>query len=120
MSIHISPQQMQQWGEQHFERRLIHVVAQGDPAALQTLTAPEGRAQLRDQIRKARAYGLTTELEVSRYVITAWVMGLEFDTRLGAYREFLTAPQLTPAQKGEALERITRAVMEELNQGAAA
>lgn len=120
MSMQISAPQMRQWGERHFERRLIHVVAQGDPAALQTLRTPEGRTQLRQQIANARAYGLTSELEVSRYVITAWVMGLDFDTRLGAYREFLTAPQLTPAQKGEALERITRAVMQELTQGAAA
>ena len=30
----ISSLQMQQWGEQHFERRLIHVVAQGFPAAV--------------------------------------------------------------------------------------
>lgn len=113
MTLVITPSQMQRVEATHAERRLIRALAQfsqDKEAACAYLLSPQGRAELRRQIDRAHQYGLSTSEEVSVYVVTAWMLGPDFDTRHGAYREFLTAPQLTPAQKANALKRITVAL----------
>jgi hypothetical protein len=113
VTLVITPSQMQQAEAIHAERRLIRALAQfsqDKEAACAYLLSSQGRAELRRQIDRAHQYGMTTSEEVSVYVVTAWMLGPDFDTRHGAYREFLTSPQLTPAQKANALKRIAVAL----------
>lgn len=115
----ISQAQLDSMGEERFLNRMVDILAEDDPSAPKTLNTPEGRSVLRQQYEKAQAYGLVTELDAARYIITAWTLGIDFDTRFPAMREILTAPNLTPSQKADAIEQVTKALMETLRQGAA-
>ncbi|WP_374438755.1 hypothetical protein [Inhella sp.] len=113
----LNPDQLGDAAQLRFESRLAALIAQGQPEAAAELESPEGRAMLRRQCRRAERYGLRTELELARYVITAWLMGPQFDEELPAMAEILNAPSLTPAQKAEAIERVASTVLEQLSQG---
>lgn len=117
MALTFSPEQLEQASEQRFERRLIGVLTKVDPTAAAVLGTVEGAATLHLQCDRARAAGMQSELDVSRYVVTAWLLGLDFDTRFPAIAEVLSTTRLSPLQKGEAIERICTAVLIELRQG---
>lgn len=113
VTLVITPSRMPQAEAIHAEWRLIRALvqfSQDKEAACADLLSSQGRAELRRQISRAHQHGMTTSEEVSVDVVTAWMLGPDVDTRHGAYREFLTAPQLTPAQKANALKRITVAL----------
>ena len=89
-----------------FERRLVKVIDDNLPGKHPDVSADAGNAFLREQMVQARRYGLVAELDVARFVITAWLLGANFDTRLPAFAEILNDPQLTPSQKSKAIELI--------------
>lgn len=103
--------------ELDFERRLAQIIIEADPSASKALSNDKGRAELRAQCGKARGYGLTTEIEIARYVITAWLMGLDFDTKFPAMAEILNSGYLSPAEKAEAIEKLTVMVLSTLKNG---
>ena len=117
MTLRFTEDQFAQLAELRFERRLTQILIDADPRAEEALSTEDGRTVLRGQCAKARGYGLTTEIEIARYVITAWLMGLEFDTRFPAMAEILNSEELTPAQKAEAIERLTSKVLFDLREG---
>ena len=117
MVLRFSEEQFSQLAELRFERRLTQVIVDSDPSALEALSNERGRGILRTQCAKARGYGLITELEIARYVITAWLMGLDFDTRFPAMAEILNTAELTPMQKAEAIENLTIKVLFDLYKG---
>lgn len=119
MPLALTPQQMNRAADRRFERRLADTLAQGDPQAAAELESPEGQALLRAQIKRAGAHGMKAELDVARYVITAWLMGPDFDEQMPAMAEILRAPSLTPSQKAEAIERVASTVLQQLQQGRA-
>jgi len=108
-----------QMSDLHFERRLIKVISEVDPTAADALSSPEGLVMLRLQCRRARSFGMGTELDISRYVVTAWLMGPDFHRRFSAMAEVLASDRLTPTRKADAIERISTAVLFELRQGRA-
>lgn len=110
MSLVLSTRQIDSLAVDAFLDRVAEVIASADPAAPRVLGTPEGRATLRAQADKALAYGLTTELDCGRYIVTAWLLGTDFDSRLPAMAEILAEPRLTPTAKADALERITGAL----------
>lgn len=101
-----------------FERRLVELLCEEDPAAADTLGTQAGMRMLREQCGKARRYGLHGELDVARYVITAWLLGPDFDQRFPAMAEVLNASALAPAQKAEAIQRVALATLQGLAEGA--
>ncbi len=113
--IHITGEQLNAAAAARFERQLIEAIADGRDDVRRTLSAPQGRAELRAQQRRAAGYGLRSELDVARYVITAWLLGPDFDERFPAMREVLSAPQLAAADKADAIERIAATVLAELD-----
>ncbi len=119
MALTFSPEQMADASEWRFERRLMGVIAESDPTALEVLGTPEGLAMLRKQCSKARQYGMSAEMDIARYGVSAWLMGPDFDTRFPAIAEVLGAERLSASQKAEAIERICTAVLLELDQGKA-
>jgi hypothetical protein len=52
-----------------------------------------------------------------RFIVTAWLLGLDFDTRLPAMREILAEPRLSSTQKMDAIEALTTTVLNGLYQG---
>jgi hypothetical protein len=112
--ISLNTRQLEAASSARFERELIATIAGGREEVRRTLASPEGLAQLREQHKRANAYGLTSELEVARYVITAWLLGADFNERFPAMKEVLETQALSPAQKGDALERIASTLLGEL------
>jgi hypothetical protein len=115
--LHMSGVQMEAAALLRFERRIIDVLAAEDRTARAVLDTREGRLGIRQQIERAQAYGLFTELEVARYLITAWLLGPDFDRRFPAMQELLETVALTPAAKAEALERVTVTLLNGLAEG---
>jgi len=118
--MQISCTQMDAMAQARFEQRLAGLISGEDERAREALLAPEGREQMRGQIGLARDYGLRSELDISRFVIVAWLLGPGFDTRFPAMAQVLNAPQLEPGQKSDFIERICSAVLTELRAGARA
>lgn len=115
--MRISQAQLDQLADARFLDRLVGILAESDPGAGEALRTPEGKRILRQQYDKALTYGLVTELDAARYVITAWLLGTDFDTRFPAMREILGEPRLSPSQKAEAIERVSTALLQTLRQG---
>lgn len=121
MSLYFSEQQLQETAENRYLGRLRDLLVAGSthPAATRTeLDSPEGTATLQAQVANARRYGMRSELDLARYVITAWLLGLDFDTRFPAMAEVLATERLGLSQKAEAMERISTTLLETLNPGA--
>ncbi|MFN7573292.1 MAG: hypothetical protein ACK5TK_17930 [Betaproteobacteria bacterium] len=114
MSLRLTADQFEGIGSLRFEKKLIELLGEADPGAATYFKTDAGVAELRQQCAKARRYGLTREVDVARYVTTAWLLGVDFDVKFGAMQEVLSAPQLTSAQKAEGLEKITVALFSTL------
>jgi hypothetical protein len=74
--------------------------------------------QLQDDItrtvRRAQAYGLATERDAAAFVITAFLLGEEFETDFPAAQQVLTSPVLGGADKAEWLEEWTTQLFKSL------
>jgi hypothetical protein len=51
----------------------------------------EFREVVSEQIEKSRSYGLQTEQEIATYVVSAWLLGTDFDTRFPVAQETLSS-----------------------------
>lgn len=100
----ISLSQLDALASSRFLDQLKAVICQSDPTAAAAFEAPEGQAELRRQCERARSYGLLSELDLARFVICAWLLGRDFDTRFSAMSEVLRSTDLFPSEKGEAIE----------------
>lgn len=100
--------------EARFEDRLERLLIEHDTSARGQIDTPEGRAELRAQCANARRYGLYTEFDIARYVVTAWLMGVDFDRRFPAMTAILTDASLSPTQKADMIEQLTSSVLAEL------
>jgi hypothetical protein len=112
MQIHAD--QVVLFGESASIDKVTTLLIESDPKASKVLASPEGKKILRQQFEKAQGYGLTSELDIGRYLITAWLMGLDFDTRLPAMQEILSAPNGTSEQKADAIEKVSVALFKTL------
>lgn len=117
MAITLTNSQLSDLANKQFEVRLIDILTQDDTAAASYFSTKEGAQALREQCVKARSYDLVSELDIGRYVITAWLLGPDFDECFPAMSEYLQTTRLTPSEKAEAIEHIATAVLTELQQG---
>jgi hypothetical protein len=113
----LAPHQLSAIGEARFQQRLGDLLLESVPDSRRVVDTPEGCQALREQCAKARRYGMGAELDVASYVIAAWLLGLDFDTRFPAMAEVLANDQMTPSQKAFAITQITSVVLAELQKG---
>jgi len=109
--------QIDRLADLHFRERIIQLLSGIEPDAAQELRSPSGLCQLDALLARARAHGLSAELDLGRFIVTAWLMGTDFDTRFPAMREILAEPRLSPTQKMDAIEALTTTVLNGLYQG---
>ena len=95
-----------------FLERVIGILAEADPDAESQLRTAEGQRILHEQYEKALHYGLGTELEAAQYILTAWLLGTDFDTRFPAMQEILTHPKLSASQKANGIEQTATMLLE--------
>jgi hypothetical protein len=107
--LKLRPAQMRAFAkasEERFADRVASFLQEQFPDA-----AGEPRGSLKaavvEQIHRAREYGFTTEAQLTTYVITAWVLGAEFDSDMPAARDMLRSQMHTPDDKALWLERWT-------------
>lgn len=89
-------QQMDRMATESFLERMIGAIAESDPTADAELRGPDGNRILHEQYEKAHSYGLTTELELGQYIVTAWLLGTDFDTR---FRLFSKSSPIRPCRR---------------------
>jgi hypothetical protein len=107
MTLRFSSSQVDNIAVSNFLQRMVSIVATSDANAPAHLDTPEGKKTLRQQFEKGASYGLESELDLGRYIITAWLLGPDFDTRYPAIQEILTHKSMDPSQKMEAIELVT-------------
>ena len=97
-----------------FELRLAEFLqAQfADAAQIPLLTL---RPEVAAQIERAQGYGVKSEQDIADYVVTAWLLGIDFDTRFPAANEVLTA-DLPGEMKAQFLEEWTKEMFEKLKE----
>jgi hypothetical protein len=69
--------------------------------------------EVASQVRKARSYEITSEQDIAIYVITAWLLGVDFDTGFPAAENVLTAA-VPGEMKAKFLEDWTHQLFESL------
>ncbi len=102
-----------QSGEESFESRLVLFLreqfpdsaAEDDTLFLQTI---------RQQIARARSFGFQTERQLATWLVSAWALGIDFDSRFPAAQGVLSSPLVTVDEKAAWLESWTRAMFESL------
>ena len=96
-----------------FSVRLAESLARqfSDAAKVPRETLVDGIGQ---QIDTARAYGLTTERQLYDYVVSAWMLGGNFDTRFPAAKRVLNADDYSPNEKTRWLKQWTRTIFKKL------
>ena len=120
MALHLDHHQLRGLADTQFGQRMAQVLATVDPAAPAALQTPDGQAMLWQLVQRAQGHGLHAELDIGRYLVCAWLLGPDFDTRLPAMQQILAEPRLSPSQRADAIERLAGTVMDTLRQGAAA
>lgn len=114
----LRPDQLNQIAIQATLSRISDIICTSYPDARPQLTSEAGRKILLQQAKEAESYGLASELDIARYSITAWLLGLDFDTRFPAMREVLSDSSLPPNQKADAIESFAVTLLETLQPGA--
>jgi hypothetical protein len=95
-----------------YELRLTRFLREQFPEAAE-VDAAELRPAVAAQICKGRAYGCEDEQDAAAYVITAWLLGTDFDARFPAARDVL-ASSLSGKMKARFLEEWTKEMFQEL------
>ncbi len=83
-----------------FEDRVIRFL-QDEFADAAESSPEELRPQVASQIAKATSYGLKSEQEAVTYVVTAWLLGSDFDEKYQEAREVLADAESPPEVKAE-------------------
>ena len=107
--LRICDEQMESMGRAIFIDRVTGFLIQRFPDAGQ-LERSELAEAIARQIEKAEAYGLCTERHATKYVVTAWLLGVDFDTEFPAAREVLPSKKLTAEEKVDWLQAWTTAI----------
>ncbi len=85
-------------GKLAFIHRIRKLIWKQFPEAL-SVPRHELDAQIFRQLQRAERYGLHSENAAATYVMTAWLLGPEFDQEYPAVHDRLSNPQLSEALK---------------------
>lgn len=117
MPISVSKEQLNQLSDTTMAKKVEDVLRLEFKEGIEAIAPTELRQVVLEQIQVARKYGLTTELNVANFVVTAWVLGLEFDTNIPAANECLTNAEMTQDDKAVWLEQFTNVMLTKLAEG---
>ena len=103
-----SPAQFAGFAQASFIDRVVGMLPGADPqdAAL--------RADLAQQMARARERGFVDEADCARWMVAAWYLGADFDRRIVAIDELLARDDLGAGFKAWAIEVMVRAVADAL------
>jgi len=90
------------------------LVLRGKFAQANELADAEFKESIALQIERALYYGITIERNIALYIVTAFLMGENFDTEFKAVQHFLPDPNLDETTKANALEQWCGMVFEAL------
>jgi len=110
----IKKSQFAQMGEVSFVERLRSVLLESFPEQVRAIPATELNAEILRQARRAETYGMTSETSAATFVVTAWMLGLDFDTRFEDVQHTLTSTWLTQDQKSNWLQQFSVKLLEAL------
>ena len=65
---------------------------------------------------RAAGYGLVDEQSAAIFVLNTWLLGPDFDQRIPGLQQILSATQLSPGTKADALTNFSVTVFHELEQ----
>lgn len=114
--IRIRPEQLEALSrpvEESLEERLSRFVREQVPG-LESVEEVELRGALREQIAKARRYGMETESDLAVYVAAAAMLGADFDAEFPAATQVVNSPALPAAMKADWLVEWTEAIFKAL------
>jgi len=110
----LKPEQLTVLGERSFAQRFREVLVEAYPARAGRIPPSELEAQILKQARNAEEYGLLSEQPVATFVMTAWLLGPDFDEKIPAVQEQLSSNRLTENEKAEWLERFSVLLLQTL------
>ena len=100
--------------EDRFITRLMDFLRQRFPDSLE-MPPDMLMAEMRRQFEKAQYYQIVTEQGVATYVITAWLLGVDFDNEFPAAQEILSS-NVTPEYKQHWLAEWTAGIFRTFDQ----
>jgi len=101
--MEMTPEQMAALSEQsvsEFVDRLIDLFANRYPR-IKEVPRDEMRRFVREQMARAEGYGFELEPDFGAYVLTAWVLGPEFDRQYAPVQAVLNSPAYSRDEKRE-------------------
>lgn len=117
MPILVNKEQLDQLSDTTMAQKVEDVLRLEFNEDVEALDRKELSKIIHEQIQLAREYGLTRELNIATFVVTAWVLGLEFDTQIPAANECLTNEDMTQDDKATWLEQFTNVLLTKLAEG---
>jgi hypothetical protein len=111
----LTPHQLDAIAEARFQQRLSDLLLENMPDSRGVIDTLEGQKTLAEQCAKARSYGMSTELDIVNYTITAWMLGPDFDRHFPAMKEILANPELTASQKATLITQVSSVLLSELH-----
>jgi len=93
---------LNQYADKRFAKKMMNFLNQHFDNARQT-PKEELLPMVKEQIGKARSYGLITETQIATYVTSAWLWGMDFDTEIPEAEEILTSSKYPADDKAELL-----------------
>lgn len=120
MRLNVTNAQYEQIARERFLDSVFKVLVESYPESRADLYSRQTRETFRLLYAKAHTYGFRAELELMRYLIAAWQLGADFDTRYPAMAEILALQNVGSAQKAKAIEQVAKTLINTLKNGAKA
>lgn len=114
MSLSFGARQFNELGRQGFEQRLVKLIRGTYPQESADISPTELSRMIWEQVRRAERYGLVDEQSAATFVVTAWLLGVDFDTTIPSMRQLLNDPALSARSKSQAMADFTQVVFGEL------
>lgn len=112
----ISQAQWDQLGQNNFASRMVGILREQFPAQTARFSSDQLAAPIPALVARAAGYGLVDEQSAAIFVLNTWLLGPDFDQRIPGLQQILSATQLSPGTKADALTNFSVTVFHELEQ----
>ena len=112
----ISQAQWDQLGQSNFASRMVGILREQFPAQTAGFSSDQLAAPIPALVSRAAGYGLVDEQSAAIFVLNTWLLGPDFDQRIPGLQQILSAAQLSPGTKADALTNFSVTVFHELEQ----
>ncbi len=109
----IRREQLASLGESRFRDRFRALLKECFEDA-RSISPDDLNAAISSQLKKAERYGLTSEQPAATYIMSAWLLGSDFDARFPAVGERLADENTSQADKAKWLETFTTTLLDSL------